>query len=164
MSAVFLAPHHDDEALFGAFTLLRERPLVVVVYDGGAEREAETNAAVEILGCAVEHWRLPVDTGCKALTERIDGRAERIFAPMWEPEGQAQHNAVSNAASNHRAWSDVVWYATYTPAGKTVTAHTVPFERKWIGLKLRALACYPSQYGHPSHAPHFVRGLEEYYA
>jgi hypothetical protein len=30
---VFLSPHHDDETLFGAFTLLRERPLVVIVTD-----------------------------------------------------------------------------------------------------------------------------------
>lgn len=162
MSSVFLAPHHDDETLFGAFTLLREKPLVVVVYDGGPEREAETEAAMEIIGCTVEHWRLPRDIGVEALTERIDGAFDRIFAPMWEADGQPQHNTVSNAAANHRAWPHITWYATYTPAGKTVTANEVPFEREWIGLKLRALACYPSQFCHPSHAPHFLRDQREF--
>lgn len=161
MNAVFLSPHADDETLFGAFTLLRERPLVVVVYDCGPEREAETNAAMEILGCRVEHWRLPVDAGCAAITERLKG-FYRIFAPMWEPDGQPEHNDVSNAAGNVRAFADVVWYATYTPEGKRITASPVPYEPEWVALKVAALGCYPSQSGHPSHAPHFVRDQTEY--
>jgi LmbE family N-acetylglucosaminyl deacetylase len=167
MTAVFIAPHHDDETLFGTFTLLREKPLVVVVYDGGPEREAETNAAMEILGCPVEHWRLPTDIDVLTLTDwfvGLVGPADRLFAPMWEAEGQPQHNTVSNAIANHRAGREVTWYATYTPSGKTVTDDPVPFEREWIGLKLRALACYPSQYAHPSHAPHFLRDQTEYVA
>lgn len=30
---LFISPHSDDETLFGAFTIQRERPLVVVVFD-----------------------------------------------------------------------------------------------------------------------------------
>lgn len=163
MSGVFLAPHHDDETLFGAFTLLREQPLVVVVYDGGLEREAETSAAMEILGCPVAYWRLPLDLDVAEIASRLDGM-ERIFAPLWEADGQPEHNVVSNAAANHRARASISWYATYTTAGKTHLLHPVTFEPAWVALKLAALACYPSQSGHPSHAPHFLRDQTEYLA
>src|SRR5262245_21395624 len=46
---LFLAPHNDDETLFGAFTLQRERPVVLILYDsyvqvnrGAAWCDAET--------------------------------------------------------------------------------------------------------------------------
>ncbi len=158
MTALFLAPHHDDESLFGAFTLLREKPLVAVVYDGGSEREDETEAAMEILGCDVEHWRLSADA---SLADRI-AAADRIFAPMWEQDGQPEHNAVSNKA----AWTgaDVTHYATYTSVGKTTTLNQVPYEPEWIGLKLRALACYASQFDQPGRAAHFLRDQSEFYA
>jgi LmbE family N-acetylglucosaminyl deacetylase len=59
--AIFISPHNDDETLFGAFTILRTLPLVVVVFDSYAQeqrgnpvtwrqRRAETLAACEILG------------------------------------------------------------------------------------------------------------------
>ena len=31
---ILLAPHNDDEALFAAYTIMREHPLVIVVTDG----------------------------------------------------------------------------------------------------------------------------------
>ena len=59
MTALLLEPHHDDATLFAAYTCLREKPLVVTVLSDsrtqagvtGAEREAESVAAMEILGC-----------------------------------------------------------------------------------------------------------------
>lgn len=161
MTAIFLSPHHDDETLFGAFTLLRERPLVVVVYDGGREREAETDAAMEILGCEVEHWRIPTDEpGLMAAT--LSRRAAgTVYAPRRMGGGQPEHNEVSRQAQ--LAHGDrVIHYLTYTDAGKSTNGTPVPYEPEWVPLKLRALACYPSQSGHPSHAPHFIRDQTEY--
>lgn len=158
---VFLAPHHDDETLFGAFTLIAHKPLVVVVYDGGPDREAETNAAGEILGCQVEHWRLAADADLGLDVAGLE--ADAIYAPLPELFGQPQHNAVGQAAEARWA-GRVVHYLTYTSSGKSTNGQPVPFEFSWIGLKLQALACYPSQYGHPSCAPHFLRDQTEYVA
>lgn len=159
MSVVFLAPHHDDEALFGAFTLLRHKPHVIVCTIGGAEREAETALACEILGVTWEQWRGPIDELFYALEER---RYDRVFAPKPEVHGNGDHNQVGQMAA-YRFGDRVTHYMTYTPAGKSAGT-PVAYELPWIGLKLRALACYASQFSHPSHAPHFVRGLEEFYA
>ena len=156
MSAVFLAPHHDDETLFGAFTLLRHKPHVIVCTPGGP---AETAAACQILGVTWEQWYAPVDELVCALEERS---YDRIFAPQPEVHGNGDHNAVGQMAYRHFG-AAVTHYMTYTTAGKS-KGRRVEYELDWIGVKLRALACYPSQYGHPSHAPHFVRGLEEYIA
>ena len=30
---VFISPHNDGECLFGSFTIQREKPLVVIVFD-----------------------------------------------------------------------------------------------------------------------------------
>jgi LmbE family N-acetylglucosaminyl deacetylase len=159
VSAVFLAPHPDDEALFGAFTLLRHKPHVIVCTDRGIDRLAETAAACGILGVTFEQWHDPIDELVYALEER---RYERIFAPQPEVHGDPDHNAVGQMAYRHFG-AAVTHYMTYTTAGKS-KGRRVEYELPWIGLKLRALACYPSQYGDPSHAPHFVRGLEEFYA
>lgn len=159
MSSVFLAPHSDDETLFGAFTLLRHKPHVIICTQGGPEREAETEAACQILGVTWEQWRLPVDRIFHALEE---WRYDHIYAPTPEPEGNAEHNYIGTMVRRHFP-DALTQYMTYTPAGKSAGT-PVPYELDWIGLKLRALACYPSQYSHPSDAPHFVRGLEEFYA
>ena len=157
--SVFLAPHSDDEVLFGAFTLLRHKPHVIVCTPGGHVREAETAAACQILGVTWEQWRAPLDELVYTLEER---RYDRIFAPQPEVDGNSDHNAVGQVARN-RFGAAVTHYMTYTTAGKS-KGRPVEYELDWIGLKLQALACYPSQFGHPSHAPHFVRGLEEFYA
>src|SRR5689334_950672 len=60
---LFIAPHNDDESLFGAFTLMREHPLVVVVTDSykqhdrgesvtADQRWEETKSALSLIGCA----------------------------------------------------------------------------------------------------------------
>jgi LmbE family N-acetylglucosaminyl deacetylase len=155
---LFLAPHCDDEALFGAFTLLRHRPHVLICVNT-PKREAETRAAMEILGCTWESFRLPLDELPYWLEER---KPTHVWAPSPEVGGNPDHNFVGRMAERMFP-GRLTRYMTYTPAGKSAGI-PVPYELDWIGLKLRALACYPSQYGHPSHAPHFVRGLEEFYA
>lgn len=161
--SVFLAPHCDDEVLFGAFTLLRENPLVVVIYDCGPEREAETETAIKTLGCDAEYWRVPLDVDEAWLAEQINAIiTDRLYAPLPEKGGQPQHNLVGRLALN--SGKQVVSYLTYTDAGKSDHGTQVPFELDWIRLKLLALACYPSQSGHSSHAPHFIRDQTEYTA
>ena len=59
---LLLAPHSDDECLFAAYTLMRERPLVIVVTDSDAQladgvtaqqRRDESRRACELLSVPV---------------------------------------------------------------------------------------------------------------
>jgi LmbE family N-acetylglucosaminyl deacetylase len=156
---VFLAPHGDDETLFGAFTLLQHKPHVIVCCDRGITRLAETAAACALLGVTFEQWHDPVDELVYVLEER---RYDTIYAPKPEVDGDADHNAIGRMVEQ-RFGASARLYMTHTTAGKS-KGRPVPYELPWIGLKLRALACYASQYGHPSRAPHFLRSQEEFYA
>jgi LmbE family N-acetylglucosaminyl deacetylase len=166
MRSVFLSPHPDDETLFGTFTLLREKPLVVSVLSCGTHRTLEFAAAMKTLGIKdIGIWGAfdELNPDWPSIRARIHAlRAERIYVPAYHADGNVHHNELARAAE--AAAPTVVHYLTYTTAGKQTSDQAVPYEPEWIGLKLRALACYESQYSHPSHAPHFTRGLDEFYA
>lgn len=166
MRSVLLTPHPDDETLFATFTLLREKPHVVCVFDCGDERRTEFEAAMRTLGIkAPETWGFPEDPwpNWASIREAIRNLgAERLYAPEAGDMGNLHHIGVGHAAAD--SGIPTVHYLTYTTAGKQTSGNPVPYEPAWIGLKLRALACYESQYAHPSHAPHFMRGLDEFYA
>lgn len=179
---IFVSPHNDDEALFGCFTLLREQPLVVIVFDGytqekrgvnvtAIQRRCETIEGLNVLGIS-HHVRFlgfrdddPTVTA-EAIRRRIEAmKPTEIYAPACEPLAHHQHKLVATACDGlpvaHR-------YLTYTPAGKSAQGKEVPIlEAAWIGLKLRALACYTSQHSLDPRMgcwPHFLRDQREYYA
>jgi LmbE family N-acetylglucosaminyl deacetylase len=70
MSILFSA-HQDDESLFACYTIMREKPLVVVVYDGYQHqrkfnigvnvRRNESIMAMKLLGVNVEFMGLSDD-------------------------------------------------------------------------------------------------------
>lgn len=180
---LFLSPHNDDEALFGAFTILAHRPLVVVVFQpdprsGDPEtRVKETALACRILG-AQEYRQLavkqaPADariltaekmTELRDTFEEMDGclTPERVWAPAPEPCGNAEHAGVGVAA--RAVFGDrVTHYHTYHNGRKVVAQkNQVPYEPSWIRLKHLALACYGSQYEKAGR--HFMEDLWEWYA
>lgn len=182
---VFISPHNDDETLFGAFTLLRERPVVVIVYDsyvqtkrgitgcGWAERRAETwNALGELglddalhLGMGDDLEYRP-DQIRSRLGEVLGGlhRVESAWAPAPEANGHVQHNLVGIAC---QGLPDLTRYLTYTAAGKSTSDKPVTMGgSRWIAAKLRALACYRSQMSLDPRLgcwPHFLRDQTEYY-
>ena len=160
---LLLSPHHDDETLFAAYTLLRHRPHVVVCFDGGPRygmpkvRKAETAAAMGILGCT---WEPLYGQGDLAgALKRFD--PVRVFAPLPESRGNFEHNLAGTVAAD--LWPDrVTYYTTYTPEGRTTLGEPVLVEDGWEALKRQALDCYRSQIAHPGTRPHFFRPLDEY--
>ncbi len=179
--SILIAPHNDDETLFGAFTLLRERPLVAVVFDSfvqpargnpgtsATERRCETLEACKILGVHAVFLGFS-DADETVTADKIRRRlfaaglvTGPVFAPAFEPAGNAQHNLVAAAIEDGPG---VTRYLTYTPAGKSTSKYgRVPImDPAWIGLKLRALACYESQWAPRLGCfPHFLRDQTEYY-
>jgi LmbE family N-acetylglucosaminyl deacetylase len=159
---LFLEPHPDDGALFGAYTLLRHKPLVITCLRADVQehrghqitastREEETKRAMQILGC---EWRqLPVSESAPSIDDleawfsrlREEHQPERVWAPAVEHNGHDHHNMVGQSAWNIFGVA-VRPYMMYQRGsgrsrGKTAVIPT-PGERS---LKRQALQCYESQ-------------------
>jgi LmbE family N-acetylglucosaminyl deacetylase len=177
VNVVLLAPHNDDETLFASFTILRERPRVIVClrsfkqsaswYPGGPidwqEREAETAAAMAILGCDWEQWPYP-DAHPEWATVRsriLDLDADLVIAPHPEEGGHEHHNKIGEIAGERVS---VRFYKTYVDGTVRSSGTEVTPEPWMIPLKLRALACYESQMRSPATAHHFLGPIREYTA
>lgn len=183
---LLISPHNDDEVLFTSFTILREMPLVVIVYDGYIQgkrglnvtadrRRKETLAAMKILGANVEFLGFPDDNplissvAINHALQKYGSKLETIYYPAFEFNGHVQHNLVSQAGLQGLGGSEIhVQYMTYTTQGKSRSDHLVSVEHSsWISKKLRALACYESQFSLDPHMgcwQHFLRDQNEYTA
>lgn len=170
---LFLSPHNDDETLFGAFTLMRERPHVIVCLRSFVQsrygityqqRENETAAAMKVLGCTWEQWQIPDNAPDWARLEAALRKLEpqQVWAPLPEENGHAHHNRIGEITK--RLWPHAVQYLTYTTSGKSSKGTLVPFGPSMVNVKLQALQCYSSQILEPSCTEHFVRDQREYCA
>src|ERR1041384_7423346 len=158
---LLLSPHNDDESLFAAYTLMRERPLVIIVTDSDAhlaagitahERREESRRACELLGVPVVFLGLKdgaLEQHKADLELRLAPFASQSWTHIYAPAiqgGHKDHDAVGDVVSS--MFSSVSYYATYalrelfTPFGKEIEP-----TREEIDLKNRALDCYPSQIG-----------------
>jgi LmbE family N-acetylglucosaminyl deacetylase len=183
MRALLFAPHSDDEALFASFLCLRYRPLVVICFrseqqdDFGVPagvREAETERAMSILGCAWRQWplgdRYASDDEVEAFMWGLRDPAgeddwDAIFAPAFEPNGNVQHNLIASLADTVFADVQVEHYLTYTnpPLVRSTDGTEIEYEPAWLFQKHAALACYGSQARTPSYR-HFAENMKEYLA
>jgi LmbE family N-acetylglucosaminyl deacetylase len=159
---ILLAPHADDETLFACYTLLRERPLVILCLPGAPRhglsdtRVAEFAAAMDILDC---DWVSLIGSDLEPTLRTFD--PEHAWAPLPEPDGNSDHNRIGELAA--RLWpGKLSFYTTYTTNSRTVLDKPVKFEESWPSIKRQALACYESQRSHPGIREHFVRPLDEY--
>lgn len=177
---LFLSPHNDDEVLFGAFTLMRDSPLVVIVFDGhvqglrGApitanQRRSESISALRELGVSPPMFLGYPDTEDrpKSLLASLRHLADRhapelVYAPAVEANGHAQHNYVGELAK--QIFPKVQHYMTYTRTGGKSTGSPVNPEPWMVWRKMRALACYESQITLDNCREHFLRDIREYYA
>lgn len=155
---LFISPHQDDETLFGAYTIMREKPLVIVCTDSyiqelrgdgitNEERTNESKRAMELLGVEVEFLHIPDNNvSFDILKDKLkDYDAEIVYAPAIELGGNPTHNLVGKVADE--LFNNVKHYMTYGSADLTKTKGSelvIPTEEE-RELKIRALACYPSQ-------------------
>lgn len=174
---LFIAPHNDDEALFGAYTLLRENPLVLMITDSyiqfnrgdkitAEQRRAETVEALKILGCPVLFVGLRDDTlnedKLRVLFKNFIG-FEKIYAPAIHGNGNPHHNMIGKVS---REFFEVIAYTSYSRTDLWINgSREIKPTQEEIDLKNKALDCYKSQINLSSTAPHFaaVRGKSEFY-
>ena len=173
---LLLSPHNDDECLFAAYTLMREKPLVIVVTDSDLaegvtadQRRQESRRACELLGVPVVFLGLKDGTLKEQqadLRRRLEPFASQAWARVYAPAiqgGHKDHDALGDVVST--MFSAVSYYATYaagelfSPAGSEIEPTPEEVERK-----NRALDCYPSQIRLARTLSRFdtVRGRSEY--
>jgi LmbE family N-acetylglucosaminyl deacetylase len=187
---LFLAPHNDDEVLFGSFTLMRYRSEMVLVIltdsfiqgnrgDGitAQQRRDETFNATSHLHYKENQYNypltyagLPDDKLTQKMVElwlkNANYKPDVVYAPMPYSSGNEQHNMVGNAALDVYG-NKVIFYSTYTKDKLYMTGELeiIPTEME-LKKKQIALQCYKSQLSLPSTRPHFeaVLGKSEWYA
>lgn len=173
---LLLSPHNDDECLFAAYTLMREKPLVIIATDSdvqeglgygvtAGQRREESRRGCEVLGVAVVFLGL-IDGHLDEtdLRERLAPFTsfdwKRVYAPAIQG-GHIDHDVLGKVAS--LIFPNVDYYSTYlagqfTPIGQRAIIPT----SEEIDLKNKALDCYATQIRiNPSHFDG-VRGKSEY--
>jgi len=164
VTSVLFSPHSDDTVLWACFLTLKHEPIVVNVLksqvqeDRGTgvtqeERHAEDLEAMGILGVGhFQQWpetdRDPDWAAVQSMMEEFDAehQPEFVFAPAPEPGGHDQHNAVGHLAGEVFG-ERVTYYLTYTrDHGRSSHGREIIPEPWMIGVKLRALSIYQSQY------------------
>jgi glycosyltransferase involved in cell wall biosynthesis len=161
---IFLSIHNDDETLFGAYTLMRLRPLVVVVTDSyiqplrgdigcsAEERRQETINAMRILGCPVVFLGIKdTELSLELLRERLNGlQAETVYIPDIQG-GNVQHDMVGAVGLELFGRANIERYTTYTKTEPhTEGRYEVQPTIAEMELKNKALDCYKSQIALPS--------------
>jgi glycosyltransferase involved in cell wall biosynthesis/LmbE family N-acetylglucosaminyl deacetylase len=175
---IFLAPHNDDESLFGAYTLMRHKPLVVVVTDSyiqsqrgdkgcsAEERRQETIEAMKVVGCPVVFLGIK-DTELteEILRERLKGfNPGTIYIPALQG-GNRHHDLINKVALDMFGKNRCEQYCTYTKREFWTTGswELTPTEQE-RELKNEMLDCYKSQLKLKTTIPHFaaVRNKSEW--
>ncbi len=163
-----ISPHHDDESLFAAYTLMREKPNVVIVTSSHIQpnrgdlgctdeiRQQETIAAMKIAECPVFFLGIK-DTELTEdiLIQRLNFfRPDKVYIPAIQG-GNAQHDLVAKVCMQLFPNQ----YECYTTYSKTELYTTGKREIKptadELEMKSRMLDCYDSQLSLRSTKPHF---------
>jgi LmbE family N-acetylglucosaminyl deacetylase len=172
---LLLSPHNDDESLFAAYTLMREKPIVVIITDSdmqlpavtASQRREESRRACDTLGVTVEFLGLK-DGFVKEddLRQRLLPHTEQEWSCAYAPAiegGHPEHDLLGRVASS--LFHHVRYYSTYKdPAVPPMGEHPIVPTQQEIDLKNRALDCYASQLSLNNVRVHFdtVRGKPEY--
>lgn len=177
MSDLVVSPHNDDETLFTCFTLLRQKPAVLIVTDSwkqfnrgegitAEDRWEETREAMQILNIPTLFRggiRDDSITGEQVL-RLLSGfkNFDSIYVPALQG-GNPDHDLISKVADDVFG-SRCKHYTTYTrtelyTTGKEEIVPTI----EELDLKERAMNCYTSQLR--INGPHFdaVRGRSEWF-
>lgn len=187
---LFLSPHNDDLALFGAYTVATVHPICITVFDSfrqadrspgfhstAQQRRAEDIAAHAFLDPAGPALRFFGLDDREEATNALEllfanlisceqmGEDDQVWIPEPEEGGNAHHNLIGHVGHRHftAAGVKVTRYTTYTTRGRSRWGDPVPFTGEMVRRKLLALACYRSQINRADQVEHFTRGLDEFY-
>lgn len=178
--SIVFAPHNDDESLFIAYTIIREKPLVCIVTDSfiqpnrgevGCDATTRWNESVEamkILGAPVirlgmKDFELDYNIFGTFLMSSL-GNFDTIYCPAIQG-GNPHHDIIARACL--AVFGDKVkMYSTYKPGEwySEGDEEVIPTKEE-VELKNKALDCYKSQINLASTKNHIeaARGKSEWF-
>lgn len=148
--------------LWGAFTLQRERPVVLTVYDSVIQqqrghaacdlvtrRNEDIEAVRGVMGCEIQFSALRDTTliaGAVLVALSKWAHATEVWLPAVEKNGHDQHNLVGEIGTEVFKDAKIHRYLSYTRThGKSTNGAEVKPTGAMVLNKLRALACYRTQ-------------------
>lgn len=179
MFEIVLSPHNDDESLFMAYTIMRHKPLVVIVTDGynqkrmgfevtAEQRREETIEAMKILDAPYVFLGIKdIDLTEELLISRLKYLdPSTVYAPAIQG-GHKDHDLVGKVAEKLFGMSSnydrLIQYSTYSKDVHFIEkGDKVEPTAEEMKLKNEALDKYASQIKYSR--PHFeaVRDKPEY--
>lgn len=173
MRSLFLAPHSDDETLFGAFVIQRYHPHVAILfpssgdYGNTIERANESAAACLLLG-ADQPQQFYTGSGDELVANLQHllkvHRPDVVWAPSHvtsHPDHRAVHNAAvvvfGAAVRRYDTYEMHEEWPVKVRLQPRLTPTAIEIERK-----LLALAKYQTQLRHPRAYRFFMQDLHEY--
>lgn len=154
MTKLFLAPHNDDECLFGLDILIEERPLVVIVThstlqgDNGFERALESYKAIKDLGLSICYLQIDEDKLTEEVLAEKLGKfytTDVVYIP--KQSDNEQHNLVRETAK--KIFRNTYEYDNYFNG-------VVSKETKYPDIKKQVLKHYKTQIENPLTKHYFI--------
>jgi len=151
---IFIAPHNDDEALFGLDILIEQKPLVVIVthakYQGnnGYERALESYKAIKELGLSICYLQIDEDKLTdEVLIDKLKDfyTTDVIYTPALSDN--PQHNLVTSVID--KIFPNVYHYDNYLDG-------IVNKETKYPEIRENILKHYKTQINNKDTAHYFV--------
>lgn len=159
---LFVSPHNDDAVLWASFTLQREKPTVLTVYDSYVQpqrgharcdmmtRRNEDMAAVRgVLGCPIQFAGLKdseLISGAVMVALLKWKEVSEVWLPAVEKNGHDQHNLVGEIGAQVFSGAKIHRYLTYTrTGGKSTKGIEITPTGAMVLAKLKALTCYRTQ-------------------
>ena len=168
---LFLSAHSDDESLFGAYLIQKEKPLVVVCTDCYTQdnlkiRRDESKKAMDILGADLWFLGIQDDLDIDVYRHLLKKKLLRmeefdvVYAPNPETSNK-HHKATAEIAK--KIFKKVVYYDTYNNSWGTNGLGTciIPTD-EMRELKKQAMDCYKSQIEREQTKKHFSEIWNEY--
>jgi LmbE family N-acetylglucosaminyl deacetylase len=161
-----LAPHCDDEVLFTAYKIMREKPVVVILTfptlqgDNGHERIMESYKAMKILGAPILFLNIPEHqfTADRLKEELTKLNISRVHVPHLDG-GHKDHDITHRVTTE--MYEDVSYYRTYGQGETRAKGFEVEATNEEKALKQQAMNCYQTQINNPLTA-HYFTTLNEY--
>lgn len=187
-ASLFIAPHNDDEVLFGSLFVMRFNPLVAVVYDSYIQvdrgysfchknaRREETCAGLQELGCAHPPLFLGLDDRTvnpieihdvlRDLIAKAVKDDKPIAYPMWHEGGNRHHNEIARIIRDtlNIPGKLAYEYSTYAGGKRSTDGDKWRMAAYELCCKQRAMMSHRSQLLCPETQAHFLNpDLSEYY-
>jgi hypothetical protein len=171
---LFISAHNDDAPLWGSFTLQRETPMVLTVFDshiqparGHAQCDAATRRKEDL---EAMFSGVPDNEPHASIRERIHAALRpwtptEVWLPAVEDGGHEHHNLVGEIGLEVLKGAKIHRYLSYTRTrGKSTNGREVTPTGAMVLKKLQALACYRTQIEIDALGcwPHFIRDQNEY--